>query len=320
MDMIDVVTIGGGGGHAQVLKGLRTLSDVRITAIVPGTDSGGSTGTLARDYRSRGYLGDLTKCVAALTPDRALARALAHRFEHGALAGHSVKNVLLLGLEQACGRAGALEQLYRIAGITPHRVVPATLRPAELRARLRLGMQVLGETNIDRIAQNPLWHPDAHAIERVFLKPSVRASASSLAAVRHAQWLVVCPGDLYSSILPVLLPTGMQTAVRHSTARIAVVLNIVTKQGETDGYRAEDFLARIEEYLGRPCDVVLCNTRPIPKRFRLAYALERKVQLTSGRLRRDRRVIARPLMKATLRGELYHDPGEIAHVLARLFR
>ncbi len=318
--MANIVTIGGGSGHAQVLQGLRTLPDIRITAIVPSTDSGGSTGVLARDYRSRGYLGDLTKCVAALCPDAGLARTLMHRFNDGALAGHSLKNVLLVALEQACGRAGALERLYRLAGITPHRVLPVALRPAELHARLRLGIHVRGETNIDRIAQNPLWNPEAHAIERVFLKPPVRASPAALTSVAHAHWLIVCPGDLYSSILPVLLPAGMTAAIRASDARIAVVLNITTKQGETDGYRAEDFLARIEKYLGRPCDTVLCNTTPIPMRFRLAYALERKVQLTASHLHRGRRVVAQPLMKATAKGELYHDPMALARALDAMLR
>jgi len=142
---------------------------VRITAVCPSTDSGGSTGGLRRDYDAGGYLGDLTKCVAALCPDAVLARALMHRFSGGPLDGHSVKNVLLLGLEQAVGRAQALEGLWRMAGIVPHRVFPVTHRRTELRARLRMGNVVHGETNIDLIASNPLWHPDVHAIERIAL-------------------------------------------------------------------------------------------------------------------------------------------------------
>lgn len=63
---MDIVTIGGGTGHSQVLKGLRTLRNIRITAVCPTTDSGGSTGQLIREYGGLGYLGDLTKCIAAL--------------------------------------------------------------------------------------------------------------------------------------------------------------------------------------------------------------------------------------------------------------
>jgi uncharacterized cofD-like protein len=323
--MIDIVTIGGGSGHTHVLRGLRTIADVRITAICPSTDSGGSTGQFAREYDSRGYLGDLTKCVAALCPDEVLRRALLYRFDEGVLEGHSVKNMLLLGLEKACGRAHGLRQLYRIAGITPHRVIPVAVRAAELCARLRLGAEIHGETNIDFLAKNPLWHPDAHAIEQVFLKPAVRASKVAVTAVRRAQWIVICPGDLYSSILPVLLPVGMQEAIQNTSARIAIILNIMTKQGETDGYRAEDFLAHIERHLGRSCDVVLANTAPIPRRFRLLYAVERKVQLPSGAsvkqgFGQNRRVIARPFMKATPKGAIFHDEKAIAQALLEVFQ
>ncbi len=39
--MKNVVTIGGGKGHAQVLKALKLLPEVTITAVCPSTDTGG---------------------------------------------------------------------------------------------------------------------------------------------------------------------------------------------------------------------------------------------------------------------------------------
>lgn len=317
---INIVTIGGGGGHSQILKGLKRLPGVRITAICPSTDSGGSTGHLVREYKSRGFLGDLTKCIAALCPDEQLSRSLMYRFEHGVLAGHSVKNILLLGMEQTSGLGPALDLMYEVARIAPHRVIPVVTHASELRATLRLGNEVRGETNIDLIAQNPLWHPDVHAIERVWLRPRVRATPEVLRALNAADVIVVSPGDLYSSILPVLLPVGVTGAIRRSRAHIAVVLNIMTKQGETHGYSAEDFLHHIERFLGRPGDSILYNTAAIPRRAQLAYALERKVQLRSESLRRDPRVRALPLLKVTPAGEMYHDERAVARAVAMLAR
>jgi len=319
--LTDIVTFGGGGGHAQVLRGLRAVPGVRITAICPSTDSGGSTGGLRRDYDAGGYLGDLTKCVAALAPSPTLARTLLHRFADGPLEGHSVKNVLLLGLEQALGRTGALEELYRIAGIAPHRVLPVTHHRTELRAVLRMGNVVHGETNIDLIAANPLWHPDVHAIDRIMLTPPVPAAPAVTAAIRRAKLLVLSPGDLYSSILPTLLPRGVRSAIAASRGKLVLVLNIMTKQGETHGYRAEDFIARVERYAGRRCDAVLANSAPIPRAAAAAYALERKVSMAStatAELARDRRVHAVPLLKLTPTGLLYHDPQVLARALAKL--
>ncbi|MCC6934677.1 MAG: YvcK family protein [Candidatus Yanofskybacteria bacterium] len=315
---IPLVTFGGGGGHAQVLKGLRTLKSVRITAVCPSTDSGGSTGGLRRDYDAGGYLGDLTKCVAALCSDSRLARALMHRFSGGALDGHSVKNLLLLGLEQTLGRRAALEQLFHIAGIAPHRVLPVTDRRTELRARLRLGNVVHGETNIDCIASNPLWHPDVHAIESITLSPDAPASADVLDAVREARMCIFCPGDLYSSLLPTLLPRGMKRAFAHSRAKLVLVLNIMTKQGETDGYHAEDFIARVERATGRRCDIILANGGTVPMRATAAYAVERKVQMATDELRADARVRVLPFVCLTDAGLICHDEHALARAIRRL--
>jgi len=316
----DIVTFGGGGGHAQILKGLRELSGVRITAVCPSTDSGGSTGGLRRDYDAGGYLGDLTKCVAALCPDRTVAQTLLHRFTGGALDGHSVKNVLLLGLEQVVGRARALEAFWAVARIAPHRVLPVTAGRTELRARLRMGNVIHGETNIDLIASNPLWHPDVHAIDRISLTPSVAASPAVIEAIRRAKMLILCPGDLYSSILPTLLPRGVRQAVARSRAKLVLILNIMTKRGETHGYRAEDFIARVERYTGRRCDVILANSAPIPSSSAAAYALEQKVGMETGQLSRDRRVLSVPLAHLTPAGLLYHDSSAVARAIERLIR
>lgn len=318
--MKKIVTIGGGSGHAQILKGLRGMRDIAITAVCPTTDSGGSTGRLAQEYGSSGYIGDLTKCIAALSPDRSLARTLMYRFSGGVLNGHSLKNILLLALERTLGAADALAALHRIARIDPHRVVPVATVSAELRAHLKFGTEVRGETNIDLLAHNPLWHPDAHAITDLFLKPRICASSLVTSSVRNADAIVICPGDLYSSILPVLLPEGMKAAITRSSGRIVLVLNIMTKLGETQGYRAEDFITRIEERLGRPCDVILANTGDIPRKSRLMYAVERKVKLASVTLRRDRRVRQLPLVKVAAGGEIVHDERVIARALAEFFR
>ena len=317
---IRVVTIGGGGGHAQVLKALKTVPGLSITAICPSTDSGGSTGVLAQDYHSLGYLGDLTKCIAALCPDELLAKALMFRYDGGCFHGHSVKNMLFLALERTGGLQDALETMYRTCGLGEHRVIPVTTERTELCATLRIGSRIQGETHIDTIAKNPLWHPQYHAIQRVYLNPEIPASKDAVSALREAEWCVICPGDLYSSILPVLLPTGVKESFRDSARlKVVIVLNIMTKQGETDNYTAMDFVVQVEERIGRPCDLILCNNAPLPDKLLLQYALEQKVQLDPVSAERDPRVRLAPLSMVTEEGFLYHDPAKIRKELCKAF-
>jgi uncharacterized cofD-like protein len=318
--MKNIVTVGGGGGHAQVLKGLKLLPNITIIGICPSTDSGGSTGILSRDYGCPGYLGDLTKCIAALCRNEKLAQVLLHRFESGCLHGHSLKNILLLGLTQANGMSfdESLEFMYRMCETLPHRVIPVSHEHADLCATLSFGGEIRGETNIDNLARNPLWSAETHAIEDVHLCPKIRASKQVTAAISTADYCIICPGDLYSSIVPTLLPVGIQKAFRRSRAKIIVVLNIMTKQGETDGYRAEDFVREIEVRIGKPCDVILYNTAPIPRESLLRYRMERKIKLSSRELKRDSRVLKIPLIGITGEGYLYHDPLALAKVFGNI--
>jgi uncharacterized cofD-like protein len=313
-----IVTIGGGGGHAQVLKGLKALPGLAITGICPSTDSGGSTGALARDNEMPlGYLGDLTKCIAALCPNETLAAALMQRFKNGTLQGHSLKNILMLGLVQTEGVPldDALRVMERMCGIAPHRVIPASTEAGELCATLVSGGRINGETNIDNLARNPLWSPDIHGIKKIFLRPNVRVWEPAARAIREADRIVICPGDLYSSILPVLLPQGMKRALRTSHAKIVIVLNIVTKCGETDGYHAEDIVREIEGKIGKRCDIIMHNSTPIPKAMLARYRMERKVRLSTDELKHDTRLMKFPLLGITREGFLYHDP----HLLTRAF-
>ena len=252
--MKNIVTLGGASGHTQVLLALKDIPDIQITAVCPSTDSGGSTGVLQETYGSSGYLGDLTKCIVALSNNEPLAKALMYRYERGPIEGHSVKNLLFFALEKTGNLKKALSVMSDICHLNGHRVLPVTDKKTELRARLEIGNEISGETNIDNIAKNPLWNPNVHSIKNVYLVPSVSASHNVLSSIEKAEYIIISPGDLYSSIIPTLLPEGVTRSIKKSRAKIILFLNIMTKQGETDNYTASDFINTVEKYLGKKVD------------------------------------------------------------------
>ncbi|HYF10057.1 MAG TPA: gluconeogenesis factor YvcK family protein [Candidatus Paceibacterota bacterium] len=306
MANLRIVTLGGGGGQAQILRALREIEGLEITGICPSTDSGGSTGILKDEYEADGYLGDLTKCAAALCRDELLSRALMYRYQGGSLRGHSVKNLLLLALEKEGGKKGGLEAFWKLCGLNGHRVLPVTMKKTQLCAALRTGGHIASETVIDTIAKNPLWHPDTHAISRVYLKPEPRITPEVEGALSAADWIIISPGDFYSSIIPVLLPKGMKEAISRSPGKIVLLLNLVNKRGETDNYTADDFLKRIEKHLGRRTDVVFCNSKEIPRKVALNYRLEDKVVFPSRKIDRAG-VLHAPFASVSPEGVLLHD-------------
>lgn len=309
--MTKVTTIGGGGGHAQILQAIRDVSDIKITAICPSTDSGGSTGILRKEYGGNGYLGDVTKCIVSLCQDRVLADALMFRYEGGPLDGHSVKNLLFLSLMKTKGFKFAVKVMGKLCELGQHRVVPVTNKRTELCARLRIGNEVLGEANIDRIAQNPLWNPAVHSIKAVYLRPAVRASSIALNAIKKADYLIICPGDLYSSIIPTLLPTGVRASIRKTKAKIIIFLNIMTKKGETDNYTGSDFIKQVESRLGRTANYIICNSEPIPRGILLRYSLESKIKMGRTALSHSARIMHVPLAYISPDGQILSNPRVI---------
>jgi len=318
--MKNVVTFGGGSGHTQVLLALKNIPDVKITAITPSTDSGGSTGILKDEYGSNGYLGDLTKCIVALSNNKNLAEALMYRYKGGPIEGHTVRNLLFFALEKTGNLRSALEVMSDICKLGEHQVLPVTEKKTELRARLEIGNEISGETNIDNIAKNPLWNPNVHSIKSVYLVPSVSASHNVLESVEKAKYIIISPGDLYSSIIPTLLPTGIKNSIKKSGAKIILFMNIMTKQGETDNYTASDFINNIEKYLNKKVDHIICNNSKIPKKVLLSYSLESKVELSKFIKKSDKRVLFAPLAMVNKKGALVSDPKTIQKCVANIMR
>ncbi len=259
--MVPVVTIGGGSGQYVLLSGLRDLADLDITSVVSMVDSGGSTGRL-RDELGVLPPGDILKCILALSPDREIMRGLLlKRFQRNErLRGHNAGNMLLSFLSSYTGvfaeGVGALAEIMGTRGT----VLPVTTDRATLVAELNNGQHVFGEAAIDvgrkekdeKIARSYLVPHHGH---KVSVYPPV------IDAINNAHYIVIGPGDLYTSIIPNLLVPGVAGALCKTPAKLIYVLNIMTKYGETNGFYADDFITILEKHVGRKVDVVVANNR-----------------------------------------------------------
>lgn len=314
------VTIGGGTGHSQVLTALKDIPNIQITGICPSTDSGGSTGILQREYDGEGYTGDLTKCVAALCDNEVLKEALSYRYESGPLHSHSVKNLLFHALVKVSNSDEALKTMWKMCGLGLHRILPVTNEKTDLCVSLKIGNTISGEANIDAIAKNPLWNPEVHSISDIYLKPQVRASRLTIEAITQAGYILVCPGDLYSSIIPALLPQGMREVIHSSNAKIILILNIMTKKGETDNYTATDFIEKIEKYLGRKAEYIICNNAPIPRGILLKYSLEQKerVEFDPSKDSSKAQIFSVPLAMISESGLILTDPEMLRETIKKI--
>jgi uncharacterized cofD-like protein len=318
-----IVAMGGGTGLPVVLRGLARRAEpklgdpgVDITAVVTMSDDGGSSGRLRR---SHGVLppGDIRNCLVALAGGKnALAQVFQFRFGGAkGLAGHAVGNLLIAALAEM---KGDFLEAVRLSGEmlgARGKVLPCTLSPVQLVARMDDATEVVGERNIVR-AQG--------RVRRVSLSPrSPPPSEGLLESIHSADLIVIGPGSLYSSVIPNLLVDGVAQALRESRALKVLVSNLMTQPGETDGMSCLDHVRAIIDHAGPVLDAVLINGTPPPADAIQRYArkgafvipVNRRELISHGvvpveadllkegsKIRHDSRKVARCLLKMARSG------------------
>ncbi|WP_238441065.1 2-phospho-L-lactate transferase CofD family protein, partial [Frankia sp. AgW1.1] len=114
----------------------------------------------------------------------------------------------------------------------------------------------------------------AGAVCEVWVEPAEpRACAPACAAVEAADWLILGPGSLYTSMLPHLLVPEMHKTITGAAARRLLVLNLVAQAGETEGFTPEAHLRVLARHApGLTVDVVLADPAAVPDPAELAAA------------------------------------------------
>jgi uncharacterized cofD-like protein len=253
------VVIGGGTGSFTVLSGLKQYAS-DITALVSMADDGGSTGIL-RDELGVLPPGDVRQCLVALSdPDisKTLRDLFNFRFEEGSLAGHSFGNLFLSAIEKM---TNDFNEAVRLSGELLHitgRVMPITLD--NVRLAIRWGEEIVrGEGTID--AMDFAIRQDQTAQPELFLEPAAQINPDAVQAITEADVIVFAPGDLYTSLGPLLAVGGVAEALKATPARKVYISNLVVNPRQTKGFTVADHAAEIERFAGGPIlDYVLYNT------------------------------------------------------------
>lgn len=263
---IKIAVVGGGTGSFVMLSALKKHTK-QLVAIVNMVDDGGSTGVL-RDELGTLPPGDVRKCLVALSDSPKIRDLFNYRFEEGTFGGHSFGNILLTALEKVTGSfSEAVEtasEILRVNGM----VVPATLDD------VRLKMEWPGVSTIlrgERVIDADYFKHDPRRAT-LSLVPSATANSTALAAINQADMVVITPGDLYTSLGPLLIIEGIADALKNTKATCVYVSNLVTKHGQTDDFTVSDHVHEIERFVGKPfLDYVLYNeqtpTNSVARRY-----------------------------------------------------
>jgi len=317
---LKVVAIGGGTGLSTLLRGLKPyISDpstqiVDLTAIVTVTDDGRSSGRLRDEF---GILppGDIRNCLTALADDSTvISQLFRYRFPgEGAVGGHSLGNLMLLGLSQIKGSfLDGIKTAREILGIEA-RVLPSTLDRVSLVARIG-DQKVQGQVSIKS---------QADRIDELLLLPAnARGLPDAIAAIEDAHLITLGPGSLFTSVIANLLISDIRDALVRSMARKIYICNVMTEADETHRFRSIDHLKEISKYApGLKFDYALFNSSPISAEMRERYSHENAVVLepptASDVTKSDVQVVALPL--ASEERFVRHDPWRLSKAILDLY-
>lgn len=312
---IKFVCIGGGIGTVNVLRGIKEFSK-DITVIVSMADDGGSGGRLRRLF-SIPPPGDLMNCLAALSEAEPILKdLLTYRFKGNrwgrddSLGGQKLGNLILVALSNITGSfekgLDEAERLFQAHG----KIIPATYENVSIWALTVDGKKINGEQNIDLGKYN-----GTRSLSEVHLEPkNVQTAREALEAIKKADVIITGPGDLYTTMLPILLVPGIQKALIASKAKKLYIVNVANKPFETPNYEVSDFInAVIKHIKSFPFGKVLINNNfkpEIPKKLKYTYVpysrpLPAKIS-----------IIKKDLVDEKF--PLYHDSKKLAKVIMSL--
>lgn len=265
-----VVAIGGGHGLSTMLRGLKKHTR-NITAIVTVADDGGGSGMLREDL---GMLppGDIRNCIMALAnTEPTMEQLLNYRFTEGSLSGQSFGNLFLAAMNGIYGSFDeAVHKMGDVLAITG-RVLPVTNCDVHLEAEFANGSRCLGESKI-------FYAKKIHnsRIKQVRLVPEhPTALPESLEAIAEADMILMGPGSLYTSIIPNFLVDGISEAVAASKAKKLLIMNIMTQDGESEGYTGADHIRALLKH-AKPgiVDACIANNGVIAEENLIPYREE----------------------------------------------
>lgn len=312
-----IAVIGGGHGLNTLLSGLKHHTD-QLTAIVAVSDDGGGSGLLRQDL-GMPPPGDIRNCLQALANVEPLMQELLnYRFDEGALKGQSFGNLFLAALNGISSSFDeAVQRMSDVLAITG-RVLPVTTADIQLEAEFENGARVLGESKI----MNFKKEQDCRITQVRLLPEHPHALPATLQAIGEADYIILGPGSLYTSIIPNLLVDGVAEAISESKALKVYVLNIMTQEGETEGYSAAEHVEALLTH-ARPglVDLCLANSAPVRSELRVRYLTEnaRPIEIDASAVRGlGVELVTRPLTSSTSE-YAHHSSERLAAALMEIY-
>ncbi|MCP4341564.1 MAG: YvcK family protein [Desulfobulbaceae bacterium] len=213
-----------------------------------------------------------------------LAAAIYREIDQG------ISNIDLASNQKLLHKAllGGLSAISQAIGAGERAVLPCTSTPAQLKVLYTNGVEITGEHKLGNAKRG-------FPVESVQVDycDSVRIYDEVLEDIRDADIVILAPGSLYSSIIPVFKVPGLADAVRNNRKALKILVsNLWVQAGETDlsiadperKFHVSDMIRAYEKNIsggikGLFNEVLCISLKDIPASVLQRYAVEGKIPI-----------------------------------------
>ena len=165
--------------------------------------------------------------------------------------------------------------------------------------------------------------------QTMYLEPEPRVDTHAISEIMTADCVIIAPGGLYNSLIPVFLVQEISRALEQTKAKKIIVSNLMNRKGQTSGFKLSKFIKEMSRFIGKDIfDYILVNnTKPSPEMLK---KYEHESEFVINDMQNDSRVIEADLISSSisqysksdalnsLRALIRHDSNKLAKVLTKI--
>lgn len=226
-----------------------------------------------------------------------------------------------------------LNAMAQAIGAGERAVLPCTSTPAQLRVLYTNGVEITGEHKLGEARRGV-------PVESVQVDycDTVRIYDEVLEDIREADIVILAPGSLYSSIIPIFKVPGLADAVRNNRKALKILIsNLWVQSGETDlsiadperKFHVSDMIRAYEKNIpggtkGLFKEVLCISLKDIPASVLQRYAVEGKIPIFLDKEVSEQSYVpvecgVYSLDALAERGVIQHDPDTLALAIKGLY-
>ncbi len=279
---INITTIGGWSWTFNVIYWLKKVfskEERNLATIIAMTDSWWTTWEIRDKYWVLPPW-DIRRAICALASNTWMVRKLFEykfEWEQWVIWWNKVWNIILTALwEITWSFEKWLDEACKFFDVE-WKIIPVTLDDVHLWVEFEDGTKIVWEKNIDVSDKNDFERNhdiNQNIIDAFLVNWDWSLNPKAREVILNSDYIILGPGDFYTSIVPNLLSKWMKEALKETNAKIIYVCNIMTKKWETTTYELKDFIDNIEKYAWEVIDYVFVNNWHISEELASKYRVE----------------------------------------------